>query len=254
MPGAYLLSLMAPATIVTPSTEDAAYPKTNLYDRIAAKVFRCTSPTSLTILLDFGAPITANSIALVNHNLTSSATLSLKADAGNPPSTVVATPAYRENDIWKSFESTSAWYWLLEITDSNLANIQIGQLLLGARVALPRARRIGDSYRSTTRNTGIQSETYGGVKWNYHLYDRKEFNPSFRVVGAELDTLGTLHQSAYGDVRPFLYIPDSSLADCYYVRKEQSFEPTEIDKSGGGIVYDYQMTLTEESRGLEVLA
>jgi hypothetical protein len=254
MAGAYLTNLINSAATITPSTEDAAYPKANLYDRQAARVSRATSKTALTVLVDFGAAIVANTVALVNHNLTSGATLSLKAGSGSPPSTVIATPIYRQYDLWKGFASQSARYWLLEIADSNPDYLQIGQLLIGIRIAFPRARRIGQSYVPALKRSNISGETYAGVLWNYHLFQRHQFNPNFRVgSAAELAVLTGLDASVYGNLWPFLYIPDATKVDCYYVRKEADMEPQETARiTGAELVHDYQMTLIEESRGLEI--
>jgi len=257
MPGAFLATnLISASATITPSTEDSAYPAENLYDKQAANVFRSESPTSLTILIDFGASVQADTIALINHNLTASATLKLEADNSSPPTTDVAIPTYRQYDLWKSFTLTSKRYWLLTITDTNPADIQIGQLLLGVRTLFPRGRRIGN-YSPVREKSNISGETYAGVFWNYHLYQRRKLNPSFRVgSAAEFAIFEGLDQAVYGNLFPFLYIPDVAAADCYYVRKEPDFAPLEYHGRlyGPELVHDYQMTLIEESRGLEVLA
>lgn len=258
---AYLANnLISSSATITPSSENSAYPKSNLYDKQAARVFRGTSLTSLTILVDIGSAQQADTVAIINHNLSASATLSLKADNSNPPTTVVASPSYRLHDIWKGFTLTSTRYWLLTVTDSNSAALEIGQLLLGRRVALPRNRQQGQGYKPAHKRATISDETYAGVFWNYHLFGREEFNPSFRVFNdADLAVLRAWDAAVYGDLWPFLYIPDASATDCYYVRKEASFEPVEQESparqwSGAyESVHDYQMTLTEESRGLEIL-
>jgi len=256
MPGAYLTNLITSASVITVSTEDSAYPAENLYDKQAARVFRGTSLTALTVLIDFGAAISADTIVLINHNLTAAATLSLKAGAASPPAAVVATPLYRLHDLWKSFASVSARYWQLEIADTNTEVLEIGQLLIGARVAMPRARRIAQGYRPATKRSNISGETYAGVLWNYHLFERKEFNPSFRVgSAAELAVLQGVDAATYGNLYPFVWMPDTSAADCYYVRKQMDFEPEEISRiTGAELVHDYQMTLIEESRGLDIQA
>lgn len=255
MPGAFLATnLITASATITPSSEDSVYPAEYLYDRQAARVFRSTSLTTLSILIDFGAAVQADTIAIVNHNLTAAATLSLKAGATSPPADAVATPVYRANDIWKAFTATAARYWLLEITDTNTAVLEIGQLLLGVRTVLPRARRIGSGYKPARRRGTISGETYAGVFHNYHLYERLELNPSFRIgSAAELAILQALDAAVYGKNYPFLYVPDATGADCYYVRKEEHFEPEEFGRiAGRELVHDYQMTLIEESRGLEI--
>lgn len=253
---AYLATnLISSSVAITPSTENASYPSSNLYDKQAARVFRGTSLTALSILLDFGAAVSANTIAIINHNLTASAVLSLKAANSNPPNTVVATPSYRQYDLWKAFTLTAARYWKLEITDSAPAALQIGQLVLGVRVAFPRERKQG-GYSPAQQRSTISGETYAGVFWNYHLFGRRTFNPSYRVfTAADLEILRTFDAAIYGNLWPFVYIPDSGGADVYYVRKEESFQPGELEHpSGGEPVHDYQMTLVEESRGLEIKA
>ena len=256
MPGAYLFAnLITMQATITPSSEDDSYLVGNIHDLQAARVFRCESGTSLSILFDFGGMVRADTIAIVNHNLTASATLSLKAGASSPPSTVVATPVYRAHDIYISFASTLERYWLLEITDTNSEDLEIGQLILGVRVVLPRARRIG-SYSPARERSNISGETYAGVFWNYHLFERHKFNPIFRVGSAvELAVLTGLDAAVYGDLWPFVYIPDITKADCYSVRKERDYTPQEIAKIGGGeLAHDYQMSLLEESRGLNIQA
>jgi hypothetical protein len=81
-------------------------------------------------------------------------------------------------------------------------------------------------------------------------------NPSFRVgSAAELAVLQGMDAATYGNLYPFLWIPDTAVADCYYVRKEPDFEPEEFSRiTGRELVHDYQMTLIEESRGLDIQA
>jgi hypothetical protein len=242
MAGAYLATnvIDSDATI-TPSTVDTSYPVTNLYDRIAAKVFRCTSKTTLTLEFDLGSAHPADTIAIINHNMTSGASLSLKAGDSPNPSTGIATPTYRARDIWKAFTDTSKRYWKLEISDgSNPAILQIGQIIIGRRIAFPVARRIGNYSPARKRNM-VKGETYAGSIYNYLLFERAQLNPSFRIgAAADLAVFETLDQTVYGDIHPFVYIPSVAGGECYYVRKEQDFEPQEFTSkiTGGNLVHD----------------
>lgn len=255
MPGAYLLNQIDSDAVITVSSEDSAYPKENIYGQVAAKVFRSESTTILIMQIDFGASVAANTIALVNHNLTSGATVTLKNN-DTSPGTTITTMAYRASDMWKAFTSVSAQEWEIVITDVNTADIQIGQIILGTRVQFPVGRKIANGYIPAVRRINIGDETYGGVKWNYHLHQRREFNPSFLCrSAADLAVFSTLDTAVYGDHYPFLYIPNVSGSECYYVRKEIDFGPVEIDRvAGGEIAHEYTLGLVEESRGLEILA
>lgn len=241
---------------ITPSSEDSSYPKTNLYDKQASKLFKSESLTTLTMLIDFGAAIAADTIALINHNLTSGATLSLKADGSNPPTTEIATPTYRQYNMWKTFTDPSARYYQLEITDSNTAYLYIGQLIIGTRTAFPRNRKIGSGYSPARNRSNISEQTYAGVFWNYHLFERNIFNPSFRTfTAAQEDIFRALDAAVYGSLYPFLWIPNTDEAACYYVRKEAEYRPQEFNQtSEGSSVHDYMLTLIEESRGLDIQA
>lgn len=255
MPGAFLVNnQISGSATLTPSTEDDAYPVENLYGLQAANIFRCESKTALTILIDFGAAVTADTIAIINHNFSDVSVLSLKAGSVNPPTTVVASPTYREHDIWKSFVSLAARYWLLTITDSNANYLEIGQLIIGTRTAMPRARLMG-GYKPAKKRSNLTEETYAGVPYVYHLFERHEFNPSFRVASAaELAILQDLDDQTYGNFKPFLWIPDQLGTECYYVRKQRDFEPEEQKGRlpNAELVHDYQMLLVEESRGLDI--
>lgn len=254
MPGAFLISnIISESAELTPSTENTSYPAENIFDTIAAQVFRSESKTTLTLLIDLGAAVQADTIALVNHNLTAVGTATLKAGNTNPPTSVVATFTYRALDMWKAFTLQAARYWLLTITDSNPDYLQIGQILLGVRTALPVGRRMG-GYKPARMRGLITEETIAGVVYSYLLYERMSFNPLFRVKTAdELAILSALDAAAFGNVKPWLWIPDSTGADCFYVRKEGNFEPEEQKwRVQGEMIHDYMMQLTEESRGLEI--
>ncbi len=254
MPGAYLINNIISGTAsITPSTENAAYPVTNIYDGIAANVFRGTSKTALSLVIDLGAAIEADTIALINHNLTQAGTAILRAGNTNPPTTIVTTLGYRAFDSWKAFTLQAARYWSLTFADSNTDYLQLGQMVLGIRVALPVGRRMG-GYKPARMRSHITGETIAGVMHSYFLYERMQFNPLFRIHGqTDLDILADLDATAYGNVKPWVWIPDVTGSDCYYVRKEGNFEPEEQAwKVQNKMIYDYMMQLTEESRGLNI--
>jgi hypothetical protein len=255
MPGAFLVNnhISSSATL-TPSTEDASYPAVNIYGLQAANVFKATSKTVLTLLIDFGAAVVADTLAIINHNFTEAVTINLKAGSSNPPVTTIATPVYRLYDLWKSYASISARYWLLTIADTNPDYLQIGQLIIGTRTLFPRGRLMG-SFKPAKRRSNISEETYAGVPYVYHLFERHEFNPAFRVASAaELQILRDLDDQTFGNFKPFLWIPDHLLSDCYYVRKQKDFEPEEQKGRlpNSEHVHDYQLQLVEESRGLDI--
>lgn len=254
MSGAYLATnLIDGDAVLLPSSEDAAYPVENIFDREVANVFRGTSTSALSISIEFTGSKSPDTIAILNHNFTSGVTIELYNGDTSPPTLITAIP-YRLNDIWKAISGVSAQILILDISDSNADELQVGQIVIGNRVALP-ARRIGSAFRPAIDRRIIRGETYGGVIYSYHLFERREFNPQFRLTESQFDIIETLDATVFGSLYPFVYIPDSSLTPCYYVRKEDAFEPVEVELSvGPDIIRDYQMILAEESRGLDLQA
>ena len=256
MAGCYLATnLITSGCVITPTTEDENYPVANLYDKLAPNVFRCESQTALSIEFDFGANIAPDTFAIINHNFTQGAVIALKCGAASPPATVVATLAWREFDIWKTFASQSKRYWSITISDSNTEILAIGQILIGNKVALPRARRIADGYTPNRQRAIVGGETYAGVSWNYYLHDRLFFNPTFRTAtAAEQAIFDSMDRALYGNIYPFLYVPDENGVDCYYVKKDPDFQTKELGRIGGGeLVHEMELNLIEESRGLNIL-
>lgn len=255
----YLASDLGLDAAVSVSTEDAAYPKANLQDRVLAKVFRGTSASALNIELDFGASVQLDTWMLGNHNIDSGATVLVKSGASSPPSTTTHTFTWRALDMVGRFTPTSARYWAVDISGAAAgAPLQIGWMPVGAGVALPRTFRYG--VQPAREEHRIGHETNAGVRWRFRLFGRDRFRYPFRFPDEELAAFRALHDAVDGDRLPFVWIPDQDLADVYVVRKDQDFEPTEIANQAGRFnstvqaIYDYMLTVTSESRGLEVAA
>lgn len=255
MSGCYLATnLITDDCVLTPSTEDENYPVENIYDQIAGNRFKTESAVLLSIEFDFLAAIAIDTFAIINHNFSQAAVITLKSGAASPPADTVAVLTWREFDIWKTFASQSKRYWSITVTDSIADVLAVGQILFGNKINLPRARRISDGYKPSRSRTVVGGETYAGVEHSFYLYDRLTFNPSFRIAGeSERDIFDAMDRALYGNVFPFLYVPDESGENCFYVRKGPDFQTDEVDKSGSGIVYDLTLDLKEESRGLAIL-
>lgn len=256
MAGCYLATnLITSDATITPATEDENYPVSNVYDRMAAKLYRTESTVALAVEFDLLGAVSADTFAIVNHNFTQAAVVTLRSGAASPPAAVVAVLTWREFDMWVSFASQSKRYWSVTVSDSNPEALSVGQIMLGNRTAFPRARRIAEGYEPARQREVVGGETYSGVIHKYYLFDRLSFNPSFRIASdAERDVFSDMDRELYGNVYPFLYVPDSSAAGCHYVRKDPEFETKEIAKIGSGdIAYDLTLNLVEESRGLNIL-
>lgn len=144
---------------MTPSSENVAYPKANIYDTYGTQVFKFTGYTDENIVFDAGSgnTIQFNSMAIVNHNLTSAATITIQGNAtdswGTPSFSKTVT--WREYMTYDFFASTSNYrYARLRVQDAtNTVPIQIGYIMLGVYIQMPGfdpAVQITDSVDATS--------------------------------------------------------------------------------------------------------
>ncbi len=254
---AYLIANLVEDGTLSSSTEDADYPLENLFDQILAKPFKAVSTTTAYIEVDHGSAVPYDTVAVLNHNLTAAGTAVVTGGAGAAPASVIGASTYRANDIWWNVGSRNERYTRITLADANTRNLYVGELVVGLRTALPRASRWGR--QQGLEETDLEHETNRGVKWPYKLVSREIREYVFRFPESEFAAFKLLHQTLQGQLRPFLYIPNVALTEALYVRKEPSFRPQSNDAPGmdGSLLatwYDYTLTLTEESRGVEILA
>lgn len=249
LPAYLVTNLLDANATLTPGTEDSSYPVENLYGLVAANRYRSLSLLSLSVLVDLGSSKAANTIALINHNATSGATITVKAGGSSPPSTVVATLSWRQYDIWADLGSQTARYWLLEISDSNTVALSLGQLVLGTRVALPESFRRGRKPSVKTNNIALETEA--GVRYVYPRYKRNQPGYVFRVrTSGDLASMRTWYNATNGEVTPFVFLEDVSLSGMLYCRMQADWDPAELSAKKDS--YDVPVNLVEESRGLEL--
>ncbi len=254
---AYLISNLLEDGTLSSSTEDADYPLENLFDAILALPFKAVSTTAAYIEIDHGAAVPYDTVALLNHNMTSSGSAVVTGGASAAPASVIGASAYRESNIWWDVGSRNERYTRITLADANTRNLYVGELVIGMRVELPRSSRWGR--QQGLEEMDIEHETNRGVKWPYKLVSREIREYVFRFPESEFADFKLLHTSLQGQLRPFLWIPNTALTESLYVRKEPSFRPESSDAPGmdGSSLatwYDYTLTLTEESRGVEILA
>lgn len=242
-------NLITSAATLSSSTQNATYPRTNLYDGILAKPFRFTVGTGGYIEIDFGTDKTPTMIAIMGHNFMSGATMTLKAGASANPSTLVATPLYRAEGIYITFSGTTARYWRLTIVDTNASYTEIGELWLVAHVTLTSSQQWG--FRQGREREQVVLETERGVKYVYSMFKRQVYDFTFEPLrSTDLTELRTLDTAALGAANPFLFVPDLSDTVIYQVRKQSS----SIEENLNYNTFRYKMQLEEESVGIAVTA
>jgi len=193
---------------------DPAFPPRNLATYRAGKVCRFKARTAGVIEVDLPAAGLVDVVALLNHNLHPAADvkLSMAAAPAGPWETIALT--LHAGSCWMPLPvQVSRRYFRLVIANAMTVDtrpVQIGELFLGIRQALPPFRWGAEE--------GVQTissflETEFGVPVAHFLSERRTFRGSFIGVlpAADAAVVNELKRSVQSRVRPFLFLPD--LAD-----------------------------------------
>ena len=127
-------NLIDDATL-TPSSQVASLPASNLQNPSPTIIWRTTDKDSENLLVDLGDPQNSSLIVLLNHNLKPDANITLQANSSDswssPP--FAQTLNWHEYLIIKYFDQALYRYWRLLISDSTNQDgyIQIGRLWIG---------------------------------------------------------------------------------------------------------------------------
>ena len=242
----------ASATSITASTEATAYPSSNLKVLPIAKHWRSTGVTSENLQLDLGSAMAIDLFGIVNHNLTSSATITINGGSSANPGggEYTTTIAWREFDAFKLLAAAQTWrYWKFIFADTTNSDgyIRIGCLLLGDSTELTFHWQYGSSFRDSFVNTAKRSG--GGVPYYEAIYGLRSqvfhFGP---LTVSEMAVLRTLYRSLQGSANPLFVIPESQTNDGYFGRFVN-----DLDRK-----LDYQescdLEFEEDGRGRDITA
>lgn len=160
---------------------NASYPLTNLKSRYLSQKARTTNAlaASSVINIDLGSAQPIGVLALVAHNLTTSATVRVQgaANSGQSPTLYDSTAllAYSGSDYAITFDNTIARYWRVSISDTGnpVGYIQLGRIFLGPRFR-PTADIDWTPSISVESKTGVM-ESLGGPEYFDERPNRRLF-------------------------------------------------------------------------------
>ena len=232
------------ATIVA-SSADANYPVANVKALPVSKPFRFTGKTSENLQIDLTAAKLIECVAILNHNMSSTATITLNGGTtSNPDGTQYTTTiAWRQYDAFKLISQTDR-YWKIIFADSNCPQsfIQVGYLMMGDSVTL--ATNFAPGWNLIDEHTNLELETEFGVPHVAELFYRVHLQLPWKTLStADATTMRTLQRALKRNVTPILVIPDSAGTDAWFCRSMANLE-TRID-----FYRDLDFEFLEESRG-----
>lgn len=251
------------AGAVTPvaTTEDTAYPATNLVDLNPAKPAKLTGTTGNWVW-DFGSARRVDLVALIHHNLTAGLEVRIQANAtdswGAPTfNQQITIPTYREDGYpvnpWLDLTTLSAYsasgfrFWRLVVVGTNGAVIAIGEVWMGSSI-----RRLspnidwGASFSEERKL--VEHRTDYGVSSIYDLgVTVRRLKGNLDTTDAQRELVRAWWRSTRGRVRAHLLIPNGDVNDAWLVRfgaTQQDVTEANIDRN------TFPLDFEEVGRGL----
>lgn len=160
----------------TMTSENSAYPITNAFDSRLSKEYRSTIVSTSDRIAVMESSIAPTYIALINHNISSSATLYIEASSSSG-----FTGAYSTTIAWSSYTaihnigtSTAKDYWRIRIEGNSTLNsyLRLGYLYLGTYLQMPGMERNQEIGIITTAKTNISDsgQLYGDNGYSYRSF------------------------------------------------------------------------------------
>lgn len=256
MPSAYLSHDLNEAvqdyTAVTATSADSEYPVSNLAVLPITEVWRSAAGalSAVDLKFDFGSAKSVRLIALVNHNLSATATIAIAAGTTTAYASFSDTVSWREFDAFKYLSAVQSYrHWRIRITDTaNLDNfLQVGYVMLGNPTALTSTFAFGMHRISEFHNLEVQSEF--GVKHVDRMYRSTRYLIEFRnKTSGVMDSIETIYETAERNMNPLFFIPVTSESRGHFGRFVTQFDVLRE------VVRTASMEFEEESRGKKLAA
>lgn len=193
-------NLIDAGTAPTALTTDLLYPVANLQNQRLSKRWRSTTPTAQTIVIDLGSAQAVDTLAVLGHNLSGSAAVSVEAhtsDSWGTPALSAVSLTYDAGVILKYLSSAETYrYWRYTLDDPNNtgAYVEAGRLWLGTFLAIDPSSL--DAFTVTKRRS--DTVTYGRDRQKYATegVGWRRFNLSFpRTGGTSLTAVQTMYDT-----------------------------------------------------------
>jgi hypothetical protein len=214
-------NLITDATI-TPDTEDAEYPIENVQAEPVHETYRTTSASAQKILIDFAEPVTVDLFAVVNHNLTDEATITLRGGSSQDPDgqDFELVIPWTTRNAWELFDPETWQYWSLTLDDAGNPSgaLEAGLLVIGEATELMRDFSLGSDSRRETVNQVLTSE-YGVLTVGSNLYQLTRFVASWKTTSdAERSELSSFLLRLEKERGGLFFIPDTEDDAAYFGR------------------------------------
>jgi len=201
-------NLVLDATI-TVSTEDAAYPKENLYDLRPDTFHKGTGTSAQTITFTFGAPVAVTCVGIVGHDLfTQGASVKLQYFDGTWKDCLAAWSPANNKAQFKTFAVQSSTQFQLVVAAGYTLPPSIAVIFIGGYTTFP-GWVSGDwdpDHEEAQRDESISSE--GHYLGTNVKFSERRFNLNFSRLLDAFITSDMKPFFAWAKGKPFFVIPE----------------------------------------------
>ena len=215
-----------------------------------AKVRNRVGTTNGVVKIHFSFPaaITADLLALVGHNFSSDATITVYGGSSFDPATSLGTITWREGTMFKLWSSGQSYkYFKLEIDDpaNPYGDFQIGYAVIGSTTSS--GVGYGDYSLSKTKNEADLT-TESGTRVGGRTFQREAIDLAFPNRSlSDFNTIKSLFDDCVGSKERLFVIPNSDRNDGFF----GTFMADSINKRY--VMYDVvstQVSFLEENAGI----
>jgi hypothetical protein len=254
------LDNVASQATVTVSAEDTTYPIANAIDLNPQRPSKLTATTGWW-KFSFAAAQRIDLISLWRNNFTAGLSVQIQGNAtdawGSPSldTTIVIPTIPEDSDPLNPFKLLTGvtgylisgfQYWRINIPSANSHNLAIGDIWLSNITRILTGLQWG--VEITEEHPIIEHLTKFRVSLIYDLGVRlRKFESDGIINATDYATLTSWYRACRGKARAGLFIPDSSINDCWFVRFSEDGLMT---KQIGPAMWLFQLTLLEVGQGL----
>lgn len=194
---------------IVASSENANYPASNTQDHRLSRYTRTTAVSNLTWDIDIQTATALDTFIIANHNITASATITLRASVNSDYSTtdLSVTIPHSADTMVKFFTAGASYrYWRLYINDPTNTDlyVKIGRVFIANYLQLTPASNVPfDDARETTSKVFFSqtNQVYGNEGENYIIR-----NHEFAPISTTMKTSIEAWQDYVDTIYPFFLI------------------------------------------------
>jgi hypothetical protein len=241
---------------ITVTSENALYPKANLYDSRPSRPFKFNAAAADdSVTIDLGSATDVDFCSIHGHNIDSGITaIQLRSSTDNfsasddlEATMTKATPTFYE----KLSAASNRRYWRVKFVGTNTAAaIELGEVVLGEVTAFTRNQREGFDIQYRRRQ--IRNTTRAGELHVYSITDYEErivqlqYKPNSAAAFEQVRD--SIYQATDGGETPLVFVPDGDREEVIFGRINNTWDTQRLFPA----LWSHQLIIAESPMGVKV--